>query len=164
MLNLYCLIMAEKEIKEKIIATNRKAFRDYEIINKKEAGIELLGTEVKSMRAGKMNISDSYAVIENGQVYLVNLHISPYESSGTENHDPYRRRRLLLHKREIRKLIGATAEKGLTLIPLRFYFKGPYIKVELATARGRKKYDKREIIAKKEARRSIERARRQDKR
>ena len=164
MLNLYCLIMAEKELKEKIIATNRKAFRDYEIIDKKEAGIELLGTEVKSMRAGKINISDSYATIENGQVFLVNLHISPYESSGVESHDPYRRRRLLLHKREIRKLFGATAEKGLTLIPIRFYFKGPYIKVELATARGRKKYDKREIIAKKEARRLIERAKRQDKR
>lgn len=164
MLNLYCLIMTEKQLKEKIIATNRKAFRDYEIIDKKEAGIELLGTEVKSMRAGKINISDSYAVIENGQVYLVNLHISPYESSGVDSHDPYRRRRLLLHKREIRKLFSATAEKGLTLVPLRFYFKGPYIKVELATARGRRKYDKREIIAKKEARRTIERAQRRNNR
>ncbi|MCP4703409.1 MAG: SsrA-binding protein, partial [candidate division Zixibacteria bacterium] len=108
-------------------------------------------------------ISDSYAMIENSQVYLVNLHISPYEASGADSHDPYRRRRLLLHKREIRKLINATAEKGLTLVPLRFYFKGPYVKVELATARGRKKYDKREIIAKKEARRTIQRAKQQDK-
>lgn len=147
---------------EKNIATNRKALRDYEIIEKREAGIELLGTEVKSLRAGKINISDSYAVVENGQVFLINLHISPYESSGVESHDPYRRRRLLLHRREIRRLFGATAEKGLTLIPLRFYFKGPYVKVELATARGRRKYDKRDIIAKKEAKRAIERAQRLD--
>ncbi len=164
MLNLYCLIMTDKQSTEKIIATNRKAFRDYEIFDKKEAGIELLGTEVKSMRGGKINISDSYAVIENGQVYLVNLHISPYTFSGDDSHDPYRRRRLLLHKREIRKLFSAIHEKGYTLIPLRFYFKGPYIKVELGTARGRKKYDKREIIAKKEAQRTIERAKKQDRR
>lgn len=156
--------MADKQTEERIIATNRKAFRDYEIFDKKEAGIELLGTEVKSMRAGRINISDSYATIENGQVYLVNLHISPYEASGVDSHDPYRRRRLLLHKREIRKLFRAIMEKGYTLIPLRFYFKGPYIKVELGTARGRKKYDKRDIIAKKEAQRSIERAKRRDKR
>ena len=156
--------MAEKEKKElteKVIVTNRKAFRDYEILDKREAGIELLGTEVKSLRAGKINISDCYATVDNGQVYLVNLHISPYEYSGVDSHDPYRRRRLLLHKREIKRLFSAVAEKGLTLIPLRFYFKGPYIKVELATARGRKKYDKREVIAKKEAQRSIERAHRQ---
>lgn len=151
-----------KQIKEKVIATNRKAFRDYEILDKREAGIELLGTEVKSLRAGKINISDCYATVEDGQVFLVNLHISPYEHAGVESHDPYRRRRLLLHKREIKRLIGATAEKGLTLVPIRFYFKGPYIKVELATARGRKKYDKRDIIAKKEAQRSIERAKKQD--
>ncbi len=156
--------MTDKQSTEKIIATNRKAFHDYEIFDKKEAGIELLGTEVKSMRAGKINISDSYAVIERGQVYLVNLHISPYESSGGESHDPYRRRRLLLHKREIRKLFSAIHEKGYTLIPLRFYFKGPYIKVELGTGRGRKKYDKREMIAKKEAQRTIERAKKQDRR
>jgi len=154
--------MADRELKEKIIATNRKAFRDYEIIDRREAGIELLGTEVKSMRAGKINISDSYATIEGGEVYLINLHISPYESSGRESHDPYRKRRLLLHKKEIRKLFGATAEKGFTLIPLKFYFKGPHIKVELATARGRKKYDKREAIAKKEAQKSIERAKKWD--
>jgi len=150
--------MTEQEKKIKVIATNRKAFHDYEIIDRREAGIELLGTEVKSMRAGKINISDSYAVIESGEVFLLNLHISPYEFSGKESHDPYRKRRLLLHRREIRKLFGATAEKGLTLIPLKFYFKGPHIKVELGIARGRKKYDKREAIAKKEAQRSIERA------
>jgi SsrA-binding protein len=156
--------MGDRELKEKIIATNRKAFRDYEIIDRREAGIELLGTEVKSMRAGKINISDSYATIEGGEVFLNNLHISPYEASGKESHDPYRRRRLLLHKREIRRLLGATAEKGFTLIPLKFYFKGPHIKVELATARGRKKYDKRDIIAKKEAQKSIERAQKRDRR
>jgi SsrA-binding protein len=154
--------MANKELKEKNIATNRKAFRDYEILDRREAGIELLGTEVKSLRAGRINISDSYAVIEEGQVYLMNLHIPPYESSGKDGHDPYRRRRLLLHKREIRRLFIATAEKGLTLVPLRFYFRGPYVKVELATARGRRKYDKRDIIARKEAQRSMERARRQE--
>ena len=151
-----------KDIKEKVIATNRKAFRDFEILDKREAGVELLGTEVKSLRAGKINISDCYATVENGQVFLVNLHISPYEYAGVESHDPCRRRRLVLHKREIRRLVSATAEKGLTLVPIRFYFKGPYIKVELATARGRKKYDKRDVIAKKEAQRSIERAKKQD--
>lgn len=151
--------MADKAPEEKIIATNRKALRDYEIIDKREAGIELLGSEVKSLRAGKINISDSYAVVEGGQVFLVNLHISPYESSsGQSSHDPYRKRRLLLHKREIKRLFGMTAEKGFTLVPLRFYFKGPYVKVELATARGRRKYDKRDIIAKKEAQRDMERA------
>jgi SsrA-binding protein len=150
--------MTDMELKEKNIATNRKALRDYEIIEKREAGIELLGTEVKSLRSGKINISDSYASVENGEVVLHNLHISPYEFANQASHDPYRARKLLLHKKEIRRLFQATAEKGLTLIPLRFYFKGPYVKVELAVARGRKKYDKREIIAKKEARRAIDRA------
>jgi len=154
--------MAENELKEKTIATNRKALRDYEIIDKREAGIELLGTEVKSLRAGKINISDSYATVENGEVILYNLHISPYEASGRDTHDPYRPRRLLLHKREIRRLFGATAEKGFTLVPIRFYFKGPYVKVELAVARGRKSYDKRQVIARKEAQRDMDRARKRN--
>jgi SsrA-binding protein len=153
--------MVEKELREKHIARNRKAYRDYEILEKREAGIELKGTEVKSLRAGKVNLSDSYAIVENGEVILHNLHISPYEHSGRDNHEPTRPRRLLLHKREIKRLFGATAEKGFTLIPLRIYFKGPYVKIELATARGRKKYDKREEISKKESDRAIERAQRQ---
>lgn len=150
--------MTDKETAERNIATNRKALRDYEVIDKREAGIELRGTEVKSLREGKINISDSYAAVIEEEIYLVNLHISPYENAGQESHDPYRRRKLLLHKKEIRRLKRAIEEKGLTLVPIRFYFKGPYIKVELALARGRKKYDKREIIAKKEAQRNIERA------
>ncbi len=153
--------MMEKTRKEKIIVTNRKAFRDYEILDRREVGVELRGTEVKSLRAGKVNISDSYASVENGEVILFNLHISPYEMAGQESHDPLRPRRLLLHKREIGRLYEATAEKGLTLVPLRIYFKGPYVKIELATARGRKMYDKREVAARKEADRSIERALRQ---
>jgi SsrA-binding protein len=154
--------MSDKEVKERNIVTNRKALRDYEIIDRREAGIELVGTEVKSLRAGKVNLADSYAVIENGEVILRKLHISPFEMSARDNHDPLRPRRLLLHKKEIRKLFGATAEKGFTLIPLRIYFKGPRVKVELGTARGRRKYDKREKIAKREADRSIERAHRQN--
>jgi len=154
--------MAEREAKEKNIATNRKAFRDYEILDKKEAGIELMGTEVKSLRAGKINISDSYAAVEGGEIWLINLHISPYEQSGATGHDPYRKRRLLLHKKEIRRLTQAIEEKGLTLVPLRFYFRGPYVKVELAIGRGRKQYDKRAMVAKKEAQRDLDRARKHD--
>ena len=150
--------MSENEAKIKVIVTNRKAFRDFEIIDKREVGISLVGTEVKSLRAGKVNISDSYATVENGEVILHNLHISQFEQSARANHEPTRARKLLLHKREIRKLFGATAEKGFTLVPLRIYFKGPYVKIELAVARGRKKYDKREIIAKKEADRAMQRA------
>jgi SsrA-binding protein len=150
--------MTEKELKEKNVVTNRKAFRDYEIFEKREVGIELRGTEVKSLREGKVNISDSYAVIEHDEVILYNLNISPYAMSARDNHDPNRPRRLLLHKKEIRRLFGATEQKGFTLIPLRIYFKGPYVKIELATGRGRKLYDKREVTAKKEADRTIERA------
>lgn len=152
--------MDEKKSAERNIVTNRKAFRDYEIIEKREAGIELKGSEVKSMRAGRVNLSDSYASVEGGEVILHNLHISPYEFSGADSHEPIRPRRLLLHKKEIKRLFGATNERGFTLIPLRIYFKGPYVKIELATARGRKKFDKREKIAKKESDRVIERARR----
>ncbi|UCD93437.1 MAG: SsrA-binding protein SmpB [Candidatus Zixiibacteriota bacterium] len=155
--------MAEDTPKIRNVVTNRKAFRDYDIIDKREVGIELLGSEVKSIRGGKINISDSYAAIENGEVILHNLHISAYAFSGRDSHDPIRPRRLLLHKKEIRRLFGATQEKGFTLIPLRIYFKGPYVKIELAIARGRKRYDKRDRIAKKEADRDVERARRRGK-
>lgn len=150
--------MTDKKLKERNIVTNRKAFRDYEIVDKREVGIELKGSEVKSIRAGKVNLSDSYASIEDGEVILHNLHISPYEYADERGYDSKRPRRLLLHKKEIKKLFGATMEKGFTLIPLRLYFKGPWVKIELGTARGRKKYDKREQIAKKEADRAIERA------
>jgi SsrA-binding protein len=150
--------MTEEKKKERNIVTNRKAFHDYEIMDRREAGIELQGSEVKSLRLGKVNLSDSYASVEKGEVILYNLHISPYEMAARDGHEPLRPRRLLLHKREIRRLFSATEEKGFTLIPLRIYFKGPMIKIELAIARGRKKYDKREKTAEKEADRAIERA------
>lgn len=150
--------MAEGEPKERTVVTNRKALRDYEILDRREAGIELKGYEVKSIRAGKVNLSDSYAAVEGGEVILFHLHISPYEFTAATGYDPTRPRRLLLHKREIKKLFGQTQEKGFTLIPLRIYFKGAYVKIELATARGRKQYDKRDKIARKEANRDIERA------
>jgi len=143
------------------IAQNRKARYEYEIISRLEAGIELKGSEVKSIRERKVNLSDAYAVVENGEVILKNLHISPYKMA-QENHDPRRPRRLLLHKREIRKLFAQTEQKGLTLIPLSLYFKGKVAKVELAVAAGRKKYDKRQAIAKAEADRKIKRALRKD--
>jgi SsrA-binding protein len=149
--------MVESEKKIKIVVTNRKAFRDYEILAKYEAGIALMGSEVKSLRAGKVQLADAYATVEEGEVFLVNLHISTYEMASHETHEPTRKRRLLLNKREIRKLWGATNEKGFTIIPLKVYFKGPYAKVEIAVARGKRKYDKRQAIAKREADREIER-------
>ena len=149
--------MVESEKKIKIVVTNRKAFRDYEILAKFEAGLSLLGSEVKSLRAGKVQMADAYAVVDGGEVFLVNLHISTYEMATHVTHEPTRKRRLLLNKREIRKLWGATNEKGFTIIPLRIYFKGPYAKVEIATARGKRKYDKRQDIARREADREIER-------
>jgi SsrA-binding protein len=146
----------------KVIARNRKARHDYQIRDTFEAGIELLGTEVKSIREGKINISDAYAIVENDQVYLKNLHISPYRQDTSGGHDPLRTRRLLLHKREIRKLWMQTEQRGMTLVPLSIYFKGKVAKIELALAVGRKKYDKRQAIAKSEADRRIKRAMRKD--
>jgi len=143
------------------IARNRKARHDYEIKNSFEAGIELRGCEVKSLRDGKVNLSDAYAEIARNQVWLKNLHISPYKMA-TETIDPYRTRRLLLHKREIYKLLVQTQQKGMTLIPLAIYFKGKRVKIELGVAVGRKKYDKRQAIAKAEADRRISRATRRD--
>jgi len=134
----------------KTIATNRKAYRDYFIIESFEAGIVLMGTEVKSIRAGKANLNDSYASLKNNEVYLDNMHISPYEQANRYNHDPLRKRKLLLHKKQIRKLIGKIEQRGMTLIPLKIYFKGPNIKVEIALVRGKKQYDKRKEIAKKD--------------
>ena len=146
----------------KIIARNRKARHDYQIRDTIEAGIELLGTEVKSVREGKINISDAYAFVEKGQVFLKNLHISPYHMDSGPGHDPLRVRRLLLHKREIRKLAVQIEQRGMTLIPLTIYFKGKVAKIELALATGRKKYDKRQAIAKSEADRKMKRAMRKD--
>ena len=142
---------------EKVVATNRKALHDYFIIDRFETGIVLKGTEVKSLRQGSANLQDGYAVIRNGEVWLVGLHISPFEKGNINNHDPKRDRKLLLHRKEIRKLIGRTSEKGLTLVPLRIYFTKNIAKVELAIARGKRSYDKREAIAKKEVERRLQR-------
>jgi len=141
----------------KVICKNRKARFNFEIEDTFEAGIALLGSEVKSLRMGKANLSDSYARIQNGEILLVDAHISPYDQAGRENHDPLRRRKLLLHKREIKRLVGKVAAKGFSLIPLKLYFKNGKVKVELALARGKKAFDKREAIRKKDERRELER-------
>jgi SsrA-binding protein len=133
------------------VAANKKAFHDYFILEKIEAGIVLQGTEVKSIREGRLNLKDSYAAVRKGEAYLFNCHISPYSHGNRENHDPTRARKLLLHAREIRRLIGKTQEKGLTLVPLRVYLKRGRIKVELGVARGKKLIDKRETERRKEA-------------
>lgn len=146
----------------KYIARNRKARHDYQITDTIEAGIELLGSEVKSLRAGKVNISDAYAYIDKGQVFLKNLHISEYKMATVASHEPLRLRRLLLHKREIRKLFSKTEQKGMTLIPLSIYLKNNRIKIELGVAVGRKKYDKRQAIAKTEADRRMKAALKKD--
>jgi SsrA-binding protein len=139
------------------VATNRRARHKFEPIEKMEAGIVLKGSEVKSLRNGKAQMTDAYAVVESGEVWLRNLHIPPYEPASRENHEPERPRKLLLHKAEIERLIGKTAEKGLTLIPLRIYFKGSRAKVELALARGKEGRDRRRQIADRDVRREVER-------
>lgn len=148
-----------KEKSVKVVCENRKARHDYFIEETYEAGIALQGTEVKSLRFGRANLKDSFARVEKGEVWLYNMHISPYEQGNRFNHEPTRPRKLLLHKREILKLLGNTEREGYTLIPLRVYF-SPYgkAKVELALAKGKKLYDKREAIAKREAQRRIEKA------
>jgi SsrA-binding protein len=138
---------------EKVLATNKKAFHDYFILDRLEAGIALMGTEVKSIREGRINLKESYAAVRGGEAYLLDCHVSPYSHGNRENHEPTRPRKLLLHIREIRKLIGKTQEKGLTLVPLRVYLKRGKIKVELGVARGKKVYDKRETERRKEAER-----------
>ena len=142
----------------KVITKNRKAFHDYFIEETYEAGIVLKGTEIKSIRAGKVNLKDSFAKIKDGEVFLMNMHVSPYEQGNRFNHDPTRTRKLLLHRKEINKLIGKTKESGFSLIPLKLYLKNGYCKVELALAKGKKKYDKREELKKKAAQLEIERA------
>lgn len=142
----------------RVITDNRKAKHDYSILETIEAGIVLKGTEVKSMRAGRVNLKESYATIESGEAYIEGMHISPYEQGNIFNVDPLRKRKLLLHKREILKLEQKVKEKGLTLVPLKVYFDRDKIKVELAVARGKKLYDKRATEAEKSAKRDIDRA------
>ncbi|NLM96400.1 MAG: SsrA-binding protein SmpB [Halanaerobiaceae bacterium] len=148
--------MAKEEIR--VIARNRKARHDFHIEETYEAGIVLKGTEIKSIRQGKVNLKDSFAMIEKGEVFLYNMHISPYSHGNRENHDPERKRKLLLNKKEIRSLIGKIKMKGYTLVPLSIYIKRNLAKVELALARGKKLMDKREDIARKTAEREIKRA------
>jgi len=147
--------MAEDGIK--VVAQNRKAWHDYFIEQTMEAGIVLSGTEVKSIRQGKVNLKDCYAIIMGGEVILNGMHISPYEQGNIFNKDPMRNRKLLLHKAEINRLIGYTQQKGLALVPIKLYFKRGRVKIELGIAKGKKLYDKREDIAEKEAKRDIDR-------
>lgn len=146
------------DMAEKSIAINRRAKFDYQIIETYEAGLVLTGCEVKSLRQGRVNLRDSFAKVEDGEVWLHNMHISPYEKGNRFNPDPKRSRKLLLHKQEIKRLIGKHKEKGLTLIPLKLYFKRGFAKVELGLAKGKKIYDKRREIAEREAKREIQRS------
>lgn len=151
--------MAEKQEGIKIVSDNRQARFLYEILETYEAGIELKGTEVKSIRQGKANLRDGYGLIRNGEAWLLNVHISPYQSSGEYfNHDPRRTRKLLLHKQEIRKLIGKVEQKGLTLVPLKMYLKNGLVKVTLGLGKGKKLHDKRDDIKERQDKRDIERA------
>jgi len=143
---------------EKLIASNKKAFHDYFVLQKFEAGIALTGTEVKSLRDGKANLKDSYVDVDRGEAFLVGAHISPYSHGNRENHDPERKRKLLLHRREIDKLQGQIVEKGLTIVPLRLYFKGGKVKAEIAVVRGKKLYDKREAEKRRQLDREAEAA------
>ncbi len=147
--------MAKQAVK--LVANNKKAYHDYFIEDKYEAGIELFGTEVKSMRMGKCSIKESFIRIERGEMFLYGMHVNPYEKGNIFNKDPLRVRKLLLHKSEIVKLGAKIAEKGFTLVPLQVYFKGSLVKVEVGLAKGKKLYDKREDIAKKDQRREMER-------
>ena len=150
--------MAEGPTDVRLIATNRKARYEYEIFDRFEAGIALVGPEVKSLRAGKANLSDAYAVVRRGEVFLVSAYIGPYEQAGRENVESRRERKLLLHRAEIRRLQGRVAERGLTLIPLRLSFKDGRAKVELGLARGRRRYDKREAIRRRDLDRELQRS------
>ena len=149
--------MAEK-VKERVIADNRQARHNYFVLEALEAGIELVGTEVKSIRCGGVNLKDSWCEIQDGQIFVNGMHISPYEKGNIFNRDPRRTRRLLIHKVEIRKLFDKVRQEGLTLIPLKLYYKGSRVKMELGLCKGKKLYDKREDLAKKQSQRDIERA------
>ncbi len=145
-----------KQKGNRMIANNKKAYHDYFIEDKYEAGISLAGTEVKSLRMGKCSIKESFVRIEKGEVFIYGMHVSPYEKGNIFNRDPLRVKKLLLHKGEINKLVGKIAEKGFTLVPLKVYFKGSLVKVEIGLAKGKKLYDKRADIAKKDMRREAE--------
>jgi SsrA-binding protein len=140
------------------VATNRQASFRYHLLDRYEAGIQLMGSEVKSLRAGRVQLKDAYAALQDGEVWLHNVHIAPYAPASRENHEPERPRTLLLHRREIERLIGTTQEKGLTLVPTRMYFKGPRAKVEIALARGKDVGDKRRALKDRDQKREIERA------
>lgn len=142
---------SEREKAQKLIAENRKALFDYHVVDTYEAGMVLLGTEVKSIREGRVNLRDSYGKIDNGEVWLYNVNISPYSHRGYADHEPLRKRKLLLHRDEIRKLVGKTAKRGFTLVPLRLYFKNGRVKVALSLAKGKNAPDKRETIRRREA-------------
>ena len=140
------------------IAQNKKAWHDYFVVEAFEAGIELCGTEVKSVRMGRVNLKDSWCDIENSELFVNSMHISPYEKGNIFNKDPIRRRRILMHKREIIRLYGLAKQQGLTIIPLKLYFKGPHVKLEIGLCKGKKMYDKREEMAKRDAKRETDRA------
>ncbi len=142
---------------EKVISRNRKAQHDYFIDETYEAGIVLTGTEVKSVRQARVNLKDSYAQVDSGELFLYNMHISPYDQGNRFNHDPLRRRKLLMHRQEINRLTGKVKEKGYTLVPLQIYLKGGLVKVELALAKGKRMYDKRQVLREKESLREAER-------
>ena len=142
----------------KIIANNKKAYHEYFVLDKLEAGIELVGTEVKSIRAGRVNLKESWCMIKNGEIFVNGMHISPYEQGNIFNKDPFRVRKLLMHRKEIDRLFGKTKQDGLTLIPLSVYFKNSRVKVEIGLCKGKNLHDKRETLAKKQAQRDIDRA------
>ncbi len=142
---------------ENVVSTNRKAYHNYFIEETYEAGVSLLGTEVKSLREGRVNLKDSYAIIKGNEVFLLNCHISPYSHGNIQNHNPLRTRKLLLHRKEIDKLGGELSQKGFTLVPLKIYFKEAKAKVEIGLVKGKRKYEKREVIKEKEARREMQR-------
>ncbi|HZT07898.1 MAG TPA: SsrA-binding protein SmpB [Chloroflexota bacterium] len=152
----------EAPARERVYATNRRAYHEYHILETLEVGIALTGTEIKSVRAGKVNLREAYARVERGELWLLNAHISPYEAGNRYNHDPIRPRKLLAHTREIAHLAGRASETGVTLVPLRVYDRRGHVKVELGVARGKRSYDKRAAIAERDARREIERAVKRD--
>lgn len=149
--------MAEKKTQGKIISQNKKAYHDYFVDEKYEAGIALFGTEVKSLRAGAVNLKDSYCEVKDGELYAIGVHISPYEKGNIFNREPLRDKKLLMHKKEILKLHGLVSQKGFTLVPLSLYFSGAHVKMEIGLCRGKKLYDKRDDIAKNDAKRTMER-------
>jgi SsrA-binding protein len=148
----------------KQVASNRKAYHDYHIEQEYEAGIALAGTEIKSVRAGQVNLRDGYVQLRDGEAWLMNVHIAPYDHASRENHEPRRDRKLLLHKREIARLFSKVQEKGFTIVPLRVYFKGNKAKVEIALARGKRQYDKRDAIAERDSERQMQREWRESRR